>query len=500
MRLIFFLASFIPLQTLHAQRFYENQMLYPDEALKHLKADADSLQKRWQTGITGTNPEYFPYAIVQYFSLDTLAEQAYRDIQNGINWRAFVKKHPYMEVVKNTVVVFPKVENYREGETLPLPAASNLCRCPEVDSTANVFTLEGKILTNTYRKDSLENNGHLNGLYLKQVYPAQKIPEPYASWVRYADFIIGPEPLFLNKYESMYQMYRKDSLPRPAHDRFFEYIDIPRPPQPTDWSGINTKYMDFTKDRFRRATPYRIWQEKRALHIQETLEKKEEFKQLLEAAVDETIRLGIPDELLEDWALQYLDEEKGWVMMRLRPVYSSCGNDPAPTKRMYEIAQYCARYNAHWHSFIQAHLGLVMDGTDWSIDSRTRFTRELETLGLDVPALLLGSVIKTTATSEMHGRYRGGSISRVGWALAQCRDADQIARQLLDAMADERLDMQNRLILYRVYKQMRIRKYALQFGFREYGLTEKHAEKDMKRAQRKFPKTWRTSLQHVSDW
>jgi hypothetical protein len=100
----------------------------------------------------------------------------------------------------------------------------------------------------------------------------------------------------------------------------------------------------------------------------------------------------------------------------------------------------------------------------------------------------------------MHGRYRGGSISRVGWALAQCRDADQIASQLLDAMADDRLDMQNRLILHSVYKQMMLRKYALQFGFREYGLTEKHAEKDMKRAQRKFPKTWRTSLQHVSDW
>jgi hypothetical protein len=327
----------------------------------------------------------------------------------------------------------------------------------------------------------------------QQVKPSQKIPEPYASWVRYADFIIGPEPLFLNKYESMFRMYRHDSIPRPAHDRFFEYIDIPRPPRPTEMSGINSKFIDFTKGYFRRATPYRIWQEKRALHIRENLENKEEFKQLLEAAVDESIRLGIPDELLEDWALQYLDEEKGWAMMRLRPIYSSCGNDAAPAQRLYEIAQYSAM-NRHWNGFIQAHLRLICDGTDWSIDSKTRFTRELETLGLDVPALLLGKVLTTAETSKIRGGYQGDIISRTGWALAQCKNADQIAKKLLESMGDDRLDMKNRLILYSVYQQMTFRKYALQFGLREYGLTEKHTVKSLKKAKRKFPKSWRTSL------
>lgn len=501
MRILFLLTFYTLAQPLHAQRFYENGMLYSDETLGYLKEHADTIQHQWQESAAGDSLEYFPYAIVQHFSLDTMAEKAYDDIRKGINWHHFTKKYPAISVFNNDVTVLQK-RSTREKEKLASPlVVSNLCRCPGIDSTTDLFSLEGRILVNSYEKDTSGNNGHLYGLLLKEVKASGEIPEPYATWVRYANFIIGPEPLFINKYESMYAMYRRDSVPRPAHDRFFEFIDIPYPPRPTEMAGINSKYIDFTKGYFRRATPYRIWQEKRDLHIQENLENKEEFRQLLEAAVDETIRLGIPDELLEDWAFQYLDEEKGSTMMRLRPVYySGCGNNPAPTQRIYEIAQHFSLFGANWHFFVQAHLGLVVDYSDWSIFSRTRFTRELETMGLDVPALLLGGVLKTTSPSKMKGLFWSNSTCRAGWALAQCKNADHIARQLLNAMGDSKLDMPNRLILYRVYREMMFRKYALQLGLREYGLAKKHAEKDLKKARKKFPQSWRSSLKELTDW
>lgn len=498
MRLIFFLAGFITFQTLHAQRFYENQMLYSDQMLEYLKTEADSLQKQWQTSILTSNLESQPYAITHEFALDTLVEQAYEDIQNGITWDAFTHKYTTVSIRKNILVTFQRGENYEKKKVLAIKSMLDWCRCPDIDTTTNIPSLKNKWLIDTYRPNAPTYPGLISGLFVTEVEAPKEISEPYASWIRYEDFITGPEPLFLNKYASMYAMYRKASPPRPAHDRFFEYIDIPGLPSPAEMYYTNAKYINFKDDyRFRNAKPYRIWQEKRELHIEENLDKKAEFKFLLEAAVVETIQLGIPDELLENWAFQYLSDDLSWAMMRLRPVYSNCGNDPAPTQRLYEIAQHCALFSENWYGFIQAHLGLINDRTDWSINYRTRFIRELETLGLDVPALLLGSVLQTREIAP--GHYEG-SVNRTGWALAQCKNAEQVAGELRNAIADRHLDDQNRIILYRVYKQMMYRKYALEFGMHEHKMILEQMQKEMIRVQSQLPAPWKISLDNLTEW
>lgn len=498
MRILFLLVLFPLALSAPAQRFYENGMLYSDQMLEYWKPQPDSLQQAWQKEKVYCKSIFSePYAIAHNFSLDTLVNSAYADIQNGIDWDVFKSKYPAITAKENFIVTFEKWET-RNEETIHFRSMFERCNCPDIDASTDISTLQGSFVIDYYRKDTTDTPGYLSGLFIKSLEQPQLIPETYATWIHYADFITGPEPLFLNKYFSMYAMYRGKSQPRPAHDRFFEYIDIPGMPQPSELLYTNAKYIDFTGNHYsRNDLPYRIWQEKRELHIQENLTDKAEFKLLLGSAVEETIRLGIPDELLENWALQYLDEYLGWTMMRLRPVYSSCGNDPAPTERLYEIAKYCSFENNHWFGFIRAHLGLINDRTDWSIYYKTRFVRELEALDLDVPALLLGSLLQMNNTPSAHNE---GNVKQVGWALAQCKIADQVAETLSLGIADEQLDMQNRLILYRVYRHMLLRRNGLKFDLKEHSLISKNTKEQILKVQNTLPQPWRDLLDDLTQW
>lgn len=480
-----------------AQRFYENGMLYSENMLRYWKIQTDSLQRLWQREKTISQTVYGkPFAVVHDFSLDTLVEEAYSDIQKGIKWEDFKHKYPAVMVNENFIVSFHK---WRTGkkETVRFRSMFEYCHCPEIDADTDVANLQDSFVVETYRRSTPQIPGYLSGVFILKLEKPAKIPETYASWVRYSDFITGPEPLFLNKFVSLIDMYRNNPLPRPAHDRFFEYIDIPGMPQPSDFYSINVKYMALSSLPKGGLKPYRIWQEKRDLHIQENLVEKAEFKLLLGLAVEETIWLGIPDELLENWALAYLDEELGWAMMRLRPVYSSCGNDPAPTERLYEIARYCSSESIHWHGFIRAHLGLINDATDWSISYKTRFVGELENLGLDVSALLLASVLQM---NEAEAHYEG-KVKLTGWALAQCKNADQIAETICQGIADEQLDIQNRLILFRVYRHMLLHQERLIFNKQQKD--EIHHQQllaKIEKAQNTLPAPWRYHLEKLTKW
>jgi hypothetical protein len=108
------------------------------------------------------------------------------------------------------------------------------------------------------------------------------------------------------------------------------------------------------------------------------------------------------------------------------------------------------------HIFLLVHLYLIKDLTDWSVHSKSRFVGELEALGIDVPALLLGSVMEVTGSDRTHFK---GELSRVGWALQECKNHDAIAKMLKRAIENPTLDDQNRANLYVIYWYMIQRKH-----------------------------------------
>jgi len=119
----------------------------------------------------------------------------------------------------------------------------------------------------------------------------------------------------------------------------------------------------------------------------------------------------------------------------------------------------------------------MSDRSDWSIGSESRFVEELEVLDLDVPILLFGSVMKTF--DMRHGHYRS-SPARTGWALAQCKNHEGAAKELRSAIADKRLDDDNRIILYQVYRAMLFRECSISLGKGNWKVCEEQADKKIK--------------------
>jgi hypothetical protein len=143
-------------------------------------------------------------------------------------------------------------------------------------------------------------------------------------------------------------------------------------------------------------------------------------------------------------------------MKRLRRVYGSCSQDPAPRDHALAIAQLAAE-TAAWEIFLRAHLNILNDFFSRNSDAsyaqgkRGTYIQELEELGLNVPTLLLGITLRSDNTAS---RHYYGQTNRIGRALAESRSRDSISEQINKAIADPNLDDFNRLLFWYLYQNM----------------------------------------------
>ncbi|MCC7245529.1 MAG: hypothetical protein IT269_07620 [Saprospiraceae bacterium] len=502
-RVVFSLLCFFYLKDLTAQRFFGNGLLYSKCQITYLKPAADSMNSAWMNEQRNAKPVLSKaYAIAHDFRLTSSVDEAYLSIQQGMKWQDFKTKYNNDFINENQLISFRQYSNAEETKVYLINIFGD-CHCPVIDTNVDILSLRDTFIIDNYRSAS-SGDGYLSGIYIQEIIPSAPMSDQYASWVQYADFMTGDEKLFLNRYKTMYHAYGDTLLSRPSHDRFFNYIDIPgAPPLPAnpDRYFTSAKYIDMEGEFrlwFRFDKAQKIWQKKRDLYLEEHLSEKPEFKLLLQAAVEESIRQGVPDELLEKWAWIYLDFDMYYAMMRLRPGYSTCGNDPAPSERLYEIARFCSMdAEKYWFGFIRAHLGLVNDLTDWSNDDSTRFVGELEAIDLDVPTLLLGTVLHRDDVSKTH--YQG-IIKLTGLALSQCKQRDQIEVILCHAIADEHLDDYNRIVLYRVYHAMMLNQYSSKKSDMQAASENNQIREKIDSVKNSLPKQYRECLNNMRSW
>ena len=431
--------------------FFSNMMLYPDAALNHLKPVADSLQKNIPPTLGDYRGERF--AIGRFVSVDSMVADVCADLNSGLTLAGLKARYPFARVLPRGVVT---THPYRSWEGYPelhlqVQPFGEYDFDLAVDTATNVQAVAGKWVLS-----QPPGPHYARGVFFEENMHSRPLPERYARMVRYVDALVDTNTtLFLT--DQAYS-FRRDTFPRPARDSFFDYIQVPGEPQPLFLQNIRLAYVDAEQAYFtlgKRQHDRLVWQLKRDFWIQDSLSHTARFNSLLHAAVDEAIRMGVADPLLEDWAWDYGDRERALQLMRLHLVWSDCGNDGRPAQQVFHIARHAAMAG-NWPVFIRAHLYLVNDQSDWSVRSKSRFVAELETLSLDVPALLIGSVLRIQDPARNH--FHGG-IERTGRALADCQNSDAVERLLREAIADPALDDLNRLTLFQVYRAMYLRKH-----------------------------------------
>lgn len=176
----------------------------------------------------------------------------------------------------------------------------------------------------------------------------------------------------------------------------------------------------------------------------------------------DTTTTKFKDNLTEGW----VELPKNWTSlsekkkaklldeMRSTRVIGFCSQDNRPREHAINIALLSAEtYN--WEVFLKAHLDVMNDRFERMSDGsyawgqRNTYIKELEELNINVIDLILGISFRIENPASNH--YYG-SIGRVGRALSETKNRNEIEQAMLSIISDSELDYYNRLLFYFLFK------------------------------------------------
>lgn len=160
-------------------------------------------------------------------------------------------------------------------------------------------------------------------------------------------------------------------------------------------------------------------------------------------------------ELPENWtSLSEKKKAKLLDEMRSTRVIGGCSQDSRPREHAIHIALLSAEtYN--WEVFLKSHLDIMNDRFDRMSDGsyawgqRNTYIKELEELNINVPDLILGISFRIENPASNH---YFGSIGRVGRALSETKNRNEIEQAMLSIISDNELDTYNRLLFYFLFR------------------------------------------------
>lgn len=160
-------------------------------------------------------------------------------------------------------------------------------------------------------------------------------------------------------------------------------------------------------------------------------------------------------ELPQNWtALSESEKAKLLDKMRSTRVIGGCSMDSRPREHAINIALLSAE-TFNWEVFLKSHLDIMNDRFErmsdgsYAWDQRNTYIKELEELNINVIDLILGISFRIENPASNH--YYG-SIGRVGRALSETKNRNEIEQAMLSIISDSELDYYNRLLFYFLFK------------------------------------------------
>jgi hypothetical protein len=160
-------------------------------------------------------------------------------------------------------------------------------------------------------------------------------------------------------------------------------------------------------------------------------------------------------DLPKDW-ITMTEKEKTKLLEELRStrVVGACSQDSRPRTHALNIALLSAE-TFHWEVFLKAHLDIMNDRFERTSDGsyawgrRNTYIKELEELNINTSDLILGIIFRFENHAKNH---YFASIGRVGRALSETTNREEIEKAMLSIISDNELDIYNRLLFYFLFK------------------------------------------------
>lgn len=127
--------------------------------------------------------------------------------------------------------------------------------------------------------------------------------------------------------------------------------------------------------------------------------------------------------------------------------------DISPRIHTFNIAKLSAE-TINWEVFLRSHLDIMNDRFDrvsdasYAWEQRKTYIKEIELLDINVLDLLLGISLRIDNPNKNH--YYG-SIGRIGNALSETKNSNEIETKMLQMISDNQLDDYNRILIYYLF-------------------------------------------------
>lgn len=437
MKQLLFVFSMIMAFAAHAQEFtlHNNGLIYSDSTMSQLSKIVKQENLKFKT--CDLHPVYYslPQAEGVYvflseerFSAQEMKE-AQKEMENGISVTDFIKKYPKAAVRNNLFILKTRSKNYDDVVSIVFESI-------EVEKSGyEIYSKNEALYHNSLEKQwvtALDED--LEAFYFEKGFVTPQIPAQYANWIQYGDCMVdtSTQIYYANAGYEEYawrENTEKDSLKKTNRDAFYAYIKKENEPR----MATNQEYLK---------------------GIEELVaQHKSEFLTLLQAAIEESIRLGIPDSRLEVYAGKYISRKEELRLRRLRRVMGFCSQDSRPREHAQEMAVLAAETYS-WEIFLRAHLDIMNDRFERASDGsyawgrRNTYIKELEELDINVLDLLIGACFRFGNPAENH--YTA-SVGRTGRALAETQSPAELEKRLSMMIEDEKLDNYNRMIISYLY-------------------------------------------------
>jgi hypothetical protein len=413
-----------------------------DHSIPALNKVIDSLENNYKRSETPTFLS-LPQTTGDYFYLKTeFPNKFINALKKGTPLDSLVKKFPNLQIDRYLLIIKNSYVTSNGEEKLELKSFQikfNNDHKITLEASDSLLKLNPEFYY-TNHQDYASGHKRIRGFYLHEDFVQKEVPKKYSKWVHYTDHLVQAQTqLFYNNNNRESLAFTGERTPVDSLVTYFAKVTQ----QPV---------FDRNQDFESRMRLMDQWEEKRAARADSLYRNDPQFKSLLFEALDFAESNQKSNGELEVFVAQLISKERALNLMRHNQQVGTCSFDNGPLKQQERMTRLAAEI-PDWDVFIRAFLNVMNDhvsrvaNSNIASESRRTHIEELSKLDLDVRTLLLGSNMRTAATSTAHYFSDGSKVAKAFTALKET-DKDFFEATVENLMKDEKVDAFNKLHFY----------------------------------------------------
>jgi hypothetical protein len=426
-----------------------NGLIYSDNTIKQLKFIVDSLNLKFKTCNLTTSYYSKSQTKANYILLEKgNIKEAKNDLDSNISYDNFINKYKKSEIEKELLVIKSKGKNYNEKDIIEFSSIElNRQYGHELNFENNLeiydIPLKGKWVYNYVEKTEYSKE-YIEAFYFIENFSQKAIPENYSRMIQYTDCMIDTTTQVFTEKAYNARQYRGDENIRT--NVFMDYVNKSTK-KPKDLEAFDDKDLDIYFEKIK------VWDSLRVSRVDSLRLVDKDFDELLNKAIKEALVNGNSDDEFEEYVGRYISKNTELILKRNRIVVGGCSMDSSPRIHAFNIAKLSAE-TINWEVFLRSHLDIMNDRFDrvsdasYAWEQRKTYIKEIELLDINVLDLLLGISLRIENPNKNH--YYG-SIGRIGNALSETKNSNEIETKMLQMISDNQLDDYNRILIYYLF-------------------------------------------------